>query len=72
MAAKQVTRPAPRRGKLRPFKQAVVERGLVYTTARDRALAGELRYIRIGTAWYTTDADIDEFIDRGYAETAGR
>ncbi len=47
---------------LRPFKQAVTESGLAYTSMRDAAFRGEIPVVRIGRAWYLDMRDLTDFI----------
>lgn len=55
--------PKPK-GRLAPFKRAVAEEGIAYTTARDFVLRGEIPIVRLGRAWYVDRADLARFIDR--------
>jgi hypothetical protein len=50
--------------RLRPAKVASRERGMPYTTLRDCAFRGEIPVVKLGTAWYFDDRDLDRFIER--------
>jgi excisionase family DNA binding protein len=50
---------------------AAREKGIPYTTLRDRALRGELPVVRLGRAYYFDREDLDRFIERS-KETLGR